>query len=112
MLPQPALRLSVLDITHAVLVVVNKLPAANKLLAELGFVWEQTAVMGDDWPNLPLLHRAQLTCTPANGHHENRAMAHFTSRHMGSSGAVRQLCDLILIAQGHYARCFERALAA
>lgn len=105
-------RLAALKITHAVFGTEDKLPAANKLLAELGFAWEHTAVMGDDWPDLPLLHRAQLACTPANGHHENRATAHFTSRCEGGYGAVRELCDLILCAQGQYASYYEAALQA
>ncbi|MBS7808667.1 3-deoxy-D-manno-octulosonate 8-phosphate phosphatase [Variovorax sp. PCZ-1] len=105
-------RLSALKIKHAVFGTEDKLPAANKLLSELGLNWGQVAVMGDDWPDLPLLHRAQLASTPANGHHENRALAHFTSSNQGGSGAVRELCDLIACAQGHYAKFFEAAVQA
>jgi 3-deoxy-D-manno-octulosonate 8-phosphate phosphatase (KDO 8-P phosphatase) len=105
-------RLTALQIAHAVFGTEDKLPAAKKLLAQLGFSWEQTAMMGDDWPDLPLLLRAQLACTPANAHAENRAIAHFTSRYEGGRGAVRELCDLILTSQGHYARFFEAALSA
>jgi 3-deoxy-D-manno-octulosonate 8-phosphate phosphatase (KDO 8-P phosphatase) len=69
-------------------------------------------MMGDDWPDLPILSRAQLACTPANGHAENKALAHFITSCRGGEGAVRELCDLILAAQGHYARFFETALQA
>ena len=105
-------RLAALNIQRAIYGTEDKLPAANKLLAQIGLSWAQTAVMGDDWPDLPLLSRAQLACTPANGHAENRALAHFTSTQRGGEGAVRELSDLILSAQGHYARYFQAALQA
>jgi 3-deoxy-D-manno-octulosonate 8-phosphate phosphatase (KDO 8-P phosphatase) len=105
-------RLAALHIHHAIFGTEDKLPAANQLLAQLGITWQETAMMGDDWPDLPLLHRAQLACTPSNGHIENHAAAHFSSSAKGGEGAVRQVCDLILTAQGHYARFFEEALQA
>lgn len=105
-------RLAALKIQHAVYGTEDKLPAANKLLAQLGLAWAETAVMGDDWPDLPLLNRAQLAATPANGHAENRAIAHFVASYRGGEGAVRELSDLILTAQGHYARYFQAALLA
>ncbi len=105
-------RLSALKIQHAVFGTEDKLPAAQQLLAQLGLTWGDTAVMGDDWPDLPMLIRTQLACTPANGHIENRSLAHFTCLARGGEGAVRELCDLILTAQGHYARYFEAALQA
>jgi 3-deoxy-D-manno-octulosonate 8-phosphate phosphatase (KDO 8-P phosphatase) len=103
-------RLTALNIHRAVFGTEDKLPAATQLLAQLGMSWSETAMMGDDWPDLPLLHRAQLACTPANGHIENHAIAHFSSSAKGGEGAVRQVCDLILTAQGHYARFFEALL--
>jgi 3-deoxy-D-manno-octulosonate 8-phosphate phosphatase (KDO 8-P phosphatase) len=103
-------RLHALNIQHAVFGTEDKLPAAKRLLTELALPWQQVAVMGDDWPDLPMLRLAQLACAPANAHVENRAIAHFVSHSRGGEGAVRELCDLILTARGHYARFFEAAL--
>ena len=47
-------RLAALGITQAVYGTEDKLPAAAKLLAELGCTWAQAAAMGDDWPDLPM----------------------------------------------------------
>ena len=105
-------RLAALKIQHAVFGTEDKLPAAQQLLAKLGYSWDQTAAMGDDWPDLPLLSRAHLACAPSNAHAENRGLAHFVSSHQGGSGAVRELCDLLLTAQGYYARYYEAALGA
>jgi 3-deoxy-D-manno-octulosonate 8-phosphate phosphatase (KDO 8-P phosphatase) len=104
-------RLQALKIRRAVFGTEDKLPAANQLLAQLDLSWNETAVMGDDWPDLPLLCRAQLACTPHNGHAENKARAHFTASMRGGEGAVREVCDLILMAQGHYARFLESVTA-
>ena len=59
--------------------------------------------MGDDWPDLPMMRRAALACAPANAHAEALASAHFVTTRTGGHGAVRELCDLLLTASGHYA---------
>jgi 3-deoxy-D-manno-octulosonate 8-phosphate phosphatase (KDO 8-P phosphatase) len=53
-----------------------------------------------------------LACAPANAHHENKALAHVITQRAGGSGAVRELCDLVLNAQGHYARQLAQVLGA
>jgi 3-deoxy-D-manno-octulosonate 8-phosphate phosphatase (KDO 8-P phosphatase) len=68
----------------------------------LGLDWSQAAAMGDDWPDLPLLSRAAFACAPANAHVEVLASAHYVTRAPGGSGAVRELCDLLLAASGRY----------
>ncbi len=110
----PALRqrLGALKIKHAVYGTHDKLPAAQQLLAELGWSWQQVAIMGDDWPDLPLLSRAALSMVPANAHAENQALAHHVSAFRGGEGAVRQLCDVILMAQGHYQRMYREYLGS
>lgn len=87
----------------------DKLPAAQALMAPAGLAWSEMAVIGDDWPDLPLLRRAQLACAPAQAHAEVRAIAHHVTHAAGGHGAVRELCDLILTAGGHYARLLAQA---
>lgn len=97
-------RLGALGIVHLRLGCENKLPAAEALLAEQSLSWEETAVMGDDWPDVPLLRRAAWACAPAQAHAQARAVAHYVTHARGGHGAVRELCDLLLVAGGHYAR--------
>lgn len=97
-------RLQDLGVRHAVFGAHDKLAAAEPLLAQLGLNWSQLAVMGDDWPDLPLLLRAGLAVAPANAHPEVRAHAHHTSALCGGQGAARECCDLLLWATGHYER--------
>jgi 3-deoxy-D-manno-octulosonate 8-phosphate phosphatase (KDO 8-P phosphatase) len=105
-------RLHALGVEHAVFGTEVKRPAAEAILAKLGLDWSQAAAMGDDWPDLPLLSRCALACVPANAHAENRAIAHHVTAARGGHGAARELCDIVLIAQGHYARFLAQATAA
>jgi 3-deoxy-D-manno-octulosonate 8-phosphate phosphatase (KDO 8-P phosphatase) len=96
-------RLQTLGISHLALGLENKRPAAENMLQTLGLRWEQAAAMGDDWPDLALMSRAAFACAPANAHPEVRSIAHHVTQAAGGAGAVRELCDLMLQAAGHYA---------
>jgi 3-deoxy-D-manno-octulosonate 8-phosphate phosphatase (KDO 8-P phosphatase) len=97
-------RLTALGITHAHFGTEDKHPAAEKTLSDLGLTWTQAAAMGDDWPDLPVLRRAAFACAPANANIEVRAVAQYTTSVRGGDGAVRELCDLLLVASGRYAQ--------
>jgi 3-deoxy-D-manno-octulosonate 8-phosphate phosphatase (KDO 8-P phosphatase) len=101
------LRLQTLGVQHLRLGVENKRPVAETLLAELGLDWPQAAVIGDDWPDLPLLRRAAFACAPQQAHAEVRAIAHHITAARAGEGAAREFCDLLLVAGGHYRRLFE-----
>ena len=101
--PALRLRLQALGITHARFGTEDKRPAAEEFLATLGLDWSQAAAMGDDWPDLPVMQRAALACSPANGHAQVKALAHHITTERGGEGAARALCDLLLVASGHYA---------
>ncbi len=98
------LRMQALGIAHARFGTEDKRPAAEAFMAELGLGWSQVAAMGDDWPDLPLMQRAAFACAPANAHAQNKAIAHHVTAERGGEGAARALCDLLLVAGGHYAR--------
>ena len=101
----PALRarLSALGITHTHFGTEDKQPAAEQTLKSLGLAWSQAAAMGDDWPDLPMMQRAKFACAPANAHVEVRARANYITCAQGGFGAVRELCDLLMVANGRYA---------
>ncbi len=105
----PALRarLRALDITHAHFGTEDKRPAAEITLQALGLDWSAAAAMGDDWPDLPVLRRAALRCAPVNAHAQVRALAHYVTQARGGDGAVRELCDLLLVASGRYASLLQ-----
>ena len=96
-------RIADLGLAHAVYGAQDKLAAAVTLLKALALDWADLAVMGDDWPDLPLLTRAAFACAPANAHAEVRAIAHHVTAARGGEGAARECCDLLLMAAGRYA---------
>lgn len=100
----PALRarLQALGVRHARFGTEQKHAAATELLAELQTDWAHAAAMGDDWPDLPMLQACAFACASANAHAEVRQRAHHVTQASGGHGAVRELCDLLLIAQGRY----------
>jgi 3-deoxy-D-manno-octulosonate 8-phosphate phosphatase (KDO 8-P phosphatase) len=104
-------RLQALGIAHAVFGTEDKRPAAEKILAALGLDWSQAAAMGDDWPDLPVMRRCAFACAPANAQAEVLAVAHHVTQRQGGQGAARELCDLLLVAGGHYARLLQEYLA-
>jgi 3-deoxy-D-manno-octulosonate 8-phosphate phosphatase (KDO 8-P phosphatase) len=101
--PPLRLRLKALGITHARFGTEDKRPAAEDFLKALGLDWSQAAAMGDDWPDLPVMQRVAFACSPANGHAQAKAIAHHVTAERGGEGAARALCDLLLVAGGHYA---------
>ncbi len=105
----PAVRRRIADLglPHAVYGAQDKLAAATALLQSLNLDWQDLAVMGDDWPDLPLLVRAAFACAPANAHAEVRAIAHHVTAARGGDGAARECCDLLLTAAGRYAALLQ-----
>ncbi|MCW5635535.1 MAG: HAD hydrolase family protein [Rubrivivax sp.] len=100
-------RLADLGLARAVFGAGNKLAAAEQQLAELGVGWADTAVIGDDWPDLPLLERAGFAAAPPNAHAEVRAVVHYVTHARGGEGAAREFCDLLLLAAGRYAALLQ-----
>jgi arabinose-5-phosphate isomerase len=85
----------------------DKLVALRELAGELGMALGHIAYVGDDWPDLPAIRAAGLGIAVANAHGELHTHADYVTRLAGGRGAVREVCDLLLKAQGQY----DRALA-
>ena len=79
-----------------------KTDAFRALLSEHHVSADETAYMGDDVPDIPVLRAAGLSAIPADASAEVRPLAHFVSDFTGGNGAVRSLAELILKAQGKW----------
>ncbi len=101
-------RLEALGIEHVHYGCEDKRPAAEQTLSALGLDWYQAAAMGDDWPDLPVMQRSAFGCAPANAHIEVMAAAHYVTKTCGGSGAVREFCDVLLVANGRYRHLLEK----
>ncbi|MEP7303077.1 MAG: 3-deoxy-D-manno-octulosonate 8-phosphate phosphatase [Caldimonas sp.] len=96
-------RVAELGLAHAAYGAADKLAASEAILAGLGLDWSRVAVIGDDWPDLPLMRRAAFACAPPGAHVEARAAAHHVTEACAGFGAAREFCDLLLVAAGRYA---------
>jgi YrbI family 3-deoxy-D-manno-octulosonate 8-phosphate phosphatase len=77
-----------------------KLPVFRRFMAETSCRPEQICVVGDDVPDLGLMANAGLAVAVADACAEARAAAHYIAAAAGGRGAVREVVELILAAQG------------
>lgn len=94
------LRASNLGITELHMAVADKRACLGALLAQRGFGWQQAGYMGDDVVDLPVLRACGFSATTADGYDFVKQHVHFVSNKPGGSGAVREVCDLILDSRG------------
>ncbi len=78
----------------------EKLPAYLDLLHQFDLTHNQVAYVGDDLPDLPLLKRAGLSISVANAVNLVKQHTHWQTTASGGRGAVREICELIMQAQG------------
>ena len=78
----------------------DKLTALNELLETMEIGMDEIAFMGDDLPDLAVIRRVGLGITPANGSSALAQQAHWQTARRGGDGAVREVAEMILGAQG------------
>jgi len=89
-----------LGIRHVHQGVNDKGAQLDRLMTELGVTTAETACVGDDTPDAPMLRRAGLAIAVADAHPALLAAAHWVTPSNGGQGAVRETCDLLLSARG------------
>lgn len=94
-------RAKILGITEFHMGVKNKYESLNEIMIKHGFARDEIAFMGDDLPDICVLESVGLACCPSDAVDEVKAVCGFISSRKGGDGAVREVCELILKAQGH-----------
>jgi 3-deoxy-D-manno-octulosonate 8-phosphate phosphatase (KDO 8-P phosphatase) len=89
----------------------KKLDAYKAILARAGVTDAEVAYVGDDLPDLPILQRAALAVAVANAVVEVKRAAHYVTVARGGEGAIREVVELILKAQGKWAKAIPQAIA-
>ncbi len=90
----------------------DKPPAVREILASLGLRGEQVCYIGDDLPDLPVFGQVGLGVAVCNACAEVRATAHLVTQAAGGMGAVREVIETILKAQGRWDDLLRRFLEA
>ena len=93
-------RMADLGVAHVYQGQADKLACFRTLLGALGLTPEQSAYTGDDLPDLAVICEAGLGVAVADAHPWVRERARWRTRRGGGEGAVREVCDLLLGAQG------------
>ena len=85
---------------------IEKIPILEEILKDAAVNKEQVAYIGDDLTDVVVMHRVGLAIATANARYEVKQEAHYVTGAVGGSGAVREVVELILKAQG----CWDEIL--
>jgi len=86
----------------------NKLHVATNLCTELNISLSETAYIGDDINDIPLLQAAGISCSPANAPDYVSCHAQFTTQLKGGDGAFREFVESILKRSGALDEALKR----
>ena len=79
---------------------IEKIPILEEILRDSGFDKSHVAYIGDDFTDIVVMRRVGLAIATANARAEVKQQAHYVTSQPGGSGAVREVIELILKAQG------------
>jgi len=80
----------------------DKLLALFELTQNMQIDWSQMAYMGDDWPDLAAIIKVGFGITVPNAASGMATHCQYLTQRSGGQGAVREVCDLIMQAQGSW----------
>lgn len=101
-------RAAELDIEFVEMGAKDKTPAFRRMLEAAGVAPEETAMIGDDLPDMPLIARAGLGIAVADAVEEVKEAAMHVTKKAGGHGAVREAVEAILKAQGRWEGILSR----
>ncbi len=104
------IRMESLGISHLYQGQRDKRPAYRELKRKLQLADDQIAYVGDDVVDLPVMTRVGLAIAVQNAHPFTRRHAHWTTPSPGGRGAAREVCELIMEAQGRLASALDAYL--
>jgi len=88
-----------------------KMPAYEEILRKAGVPDSAVAFIGDDLPDLPLMHRTGLAIAVGNAVPEVKRAAHYTTKALAGHGAVREAVELVLKSKGIWKAMIDKARA-
>ncbi len=87
---------------------IEKIPFFEEIVAKSGLERDQIAFAGDDFTDIVIMRRAGLALAPANARPQVKRAAHHVTKASGGAGAVREMAELLLQAQGHWAAILKK----
>jgi 3-deoxy-D-manno-octulosonate 8-phosphate phosphatase (KDO 8-P phosphatase) len=86
----------------------DKVKALEEILTVAGVTTDECAYIGDDVGDIAVMHRVGLAVAVSDAVEETKQAAHYITTLKGGHGAVREVCDLILKAQGRWDELMKR----
>lgn len=105
-----ALRMKNLGIEHVYQGHEDKISAFQEVLEKTGVKPEQAAHVGDDLLDLPIMVRVGFAVAVKDANFAVKQHADWCTETRGGLGAAREVCDLIMQAQGTYERVLQHYL--
>lgn len=106
-----AIRMQSLGIDHVYQGHENKIAAFAEVLEKTGVKADQAAHVGDDLLDLPIMQRVGLAVAVSDANYAVKQHADWCTSTPGGLGAVREVCDLIMNAQGTFEAILQQYLA-
>jgi 3-deoxy-D-manno-octulosonate 8-phosphate phosphatase (KDO 8-P phosphatase) len=88
-----------------------KMPAYEEILQKAGVSDSAVAYVGDDLPDIPLMHRCGLAIAVGDAVPEVKEAAHYITRALAGHGAVREAVELVLKSKGIWEAMIDKARA-
>ncbi len=87
---------------------IEKIPILEEILAAEQIALENVAYIGDDLTDAIVMKRVGLAIATANARSEVKKMAHVVTERPGGSGAVREVIEMLLKAQGSWQEILDK----
>jgi 3-deoxy-D-manno-octulosonate 8-phosphate phosphatase (KDO 8-P phosphatase) len=87
---------------------IEKVPILDQIAAESGIPLAEMAYAGDDLTDIVVMHRVGLAIATANARPEVKRAAHYVTAATGGRGAVREIAEMLLQAQGLWASILKK----
>jgi 3-deoxy-D-manno-octulosonate 8-phosphate phosphatase (KDO 8-P phosphatase) len=81
---------------------IEKIPILEEILADAKIDSSEVAYIGDDFTDIVIMHRVGFAIATANARPEVKGEAHYVTQAAGGEGAVREVVELLLKAQGRW----------
>jgi 3-deoxy-D-manno-octulosonate 8-phosphate phosphatase (KDO 8-P phosphatase) len=87
---------------------IEKVPILEEIQKASGIALDQIAYAGDDLTDIVVMRRVGLAIATANARPEVKRAAHHVTAAPGGRGAIREVCELLLQAQGRWADILKK----
>ncbi|MEO8097125.1 MAG: HAD hydrolase family protein [Acidobacteriota bacterium] len=87
---------------------IEKIPILEEIAEKSGIALSDMTYVGDDLTDIVVMRRVGLGIATANARPEVKRAAHYITTAAGGSGAIREVAELILQSQGHWAAILKK----